>query len=121
MSDYPETQAIAGLMARGYNRHIREYGPDGSYASEVIESGDGHGVVVERGGSQFAVRVEMLPARTASAPMTPGQCWAALKKHIASERTAQDTAAADHSEGWKRVMGWLVAYLEKGETVDTRV
>jgi len=30
-------------------------------------------------------------------------------------------AAADHSEGWKRVMGWLVAYLEKGETVDTRV
>lgn len=30
-------------------------------------------------------------------------------------------AAADHSEGWKRVIGWLVAYLEKGETVDTRI
>jgi uncharacterized protein YndB with AHSA1/START domain len=28
--------------------------------------------------------------------------------------------AAGHSEGWKRVFGWLVAYLENGETVDTR-
>ena len=28
--------------------------------------------------------------------------------------------AANHSEGWKRVMGWLVAYIEKGETVDMR-
>ncbi|SRR5258708_30569036 len=29
-------------------------------------------------------------------------------------------AAADHSQGWKRVMGWLLAYLERGETIDTR-
>lgn len=29
-------------------------------------------------------------------------------------------AAISHGEGWKRVMGWLVAYVEKGETVDTR-
>ncbi len=29
-------------------------------------------------------------------------------------------AAADHGEGWKRVMGWLVAFLENDETVDTR-
>jgi len=29
-------------------------------------------------------------------------------------------AAAGHAEGWKRVMGWLVAYIEKGETIDTR-
>jgi uncharacterized protein YndB with AHSA1/START domain len=29
-------------------------------------------------------------------------------------------AAANHGEGWKRVFGWLVAYVEKGETVDTR-
>jgi len=29
-------------------------------------------------------------------------------------------AAIGHGEGWKRVMGWLVAYVEKGETVDTR-
>ena len=29
-------------------------------------------------------------------------------------------AAAGPSEGWKRVMGWLVAYIEKGETIATR-
>jgi uncharacterized protein YndB with AHSA1/START domain len=29
-------------------------------------------------------------------------------------------ALAGHTEGWKRVMGWLAAYLERGETVDTR-
>jgi uncharacterized protein YndB with AHSA1/START domain len=29
-------------------------------------------------------------------------------------------AALGHGEGWKRVFGWLEAYLEKGETVDTR-
>ncbi len=29
-------------------------------------------------------------------------------------------AAAGHSEGWKRVMGWLVAYLENGETINSR-
>jgi len=29
-------------------------------------------------------------------------------------------AAASHADGWNRVMGWLVAYLERGETVDSR-
>lgn len=28
--------------------------------------------------------------------------------------------AASHSEGWKRVLGWLEAYAAKGETVDSR-
>src|ERR1700692_1604526 len=32
----------------------------------------------------------------------------------------EPAGAASHSEGWKRVMGWLVAYLERGETIDTR-
>lgn len=93
-----ETQTIAALMARGYNRHIKEHGPDGSYAGEVIESGDGHGVVVERSGSQFAVRVELLPALTNDAPMTIGQRWAALRKEIRRERADQDRNAADHDE-----------------------
>jgi uncharacterized protein YndB with AHSA1/START domain len=26
----------------------------------------------------------------------------------------------NHSQGWTRVMGWLQAYVERGETVDTR-
>jgi uncharacterized protein YndB with AHSA1/START domain len=29
-------------------------------------------------------------------------------------------AAASHTEGWKLVLGWLLGYLEKGETADTR-
>jgi uncharacterized protein YndB with AHSA1/START domain len=29
-------------------------------------------------------------------------------------------AALGHGEGWKRVLGWMQAFLEKGETVDTR-
>ena len=29
-------------------------------------------------------------------------------------------AATSHADGWKRVMGWLEAYLERGETIDTR-
>ncbi|MFZ0958776.1 MAG: SRPBCC domain-containing protein [Candidatus Sulfotelmatobacter sp.] len=28
--------------------------------------------------------------------------------------------AASHNDGWKRVLGWLEGYVEKGETVDTR-
>lgn len=40
-------------------------------------------VVVERDGSQFLARVERLPAMTANAPKTPGQCWAALKADTA--------------------------------------
>ncbi len=27
---------------------------------------------------------------------------------------------ASHGEGWKRVFGWLQAYVERGQTVDTR-
>lgn len=29
-------------------------------------------------------------------------------------------AIAGHTEGWKRVLGWLNAFLERGETVDSR-
>jgi uncharacterized protein YndB with AHSA1/START domain len=28
--------------------------------------------------------------------------------------------AASHSAGWERVMGWLLVFLENGETIDTR-
>jgi uncharacterized protein YndB with AHSA1/START domain len=33
---------------------------------------------------------------------------------------ATPDAAANHADGWKRVMGWLYAYLERGETIDMR-
>ena len=29
-------------------------------------------------------------------------------------------SARSHGDGWTRVMGWLAAYVERGETVDTR-
>ena len=29
-------------------------------------------------------------------------------------------AAVSHGDGWKRVFGWLEAYVERGESVDTR-
>ncbi len=29
-------------------------------------------------------------------------------------------ALTSHGEGWKRVLGWMQAFLEQGETVDTR-
>jgi len=29
-------------------------------------------------------------------------------------------AAASHGEGWKRVLGWLQAFTEEGQTIDTR-
>ena len=29
-------------------------------------------------------------------------------------------AAADHAQGWTRVLGWMQAFVERGETVDTR-
>src|ERR1035441_9135662 len=77
--DYPTTETIARIMATGYNRHVSDHGPGGSYASETMESRDGHGVVVDRGGSQFAVRVERLPAMTTTVPKTPGQHWAGLR------------------------------------------
>lgn len=28
--------------------------------------------------------------------------------------------AISHGDGWKRVFGWLTAYLERDETIDTR-
>jgi len=29
-------------------------------------------------------------------------------------------SAIGHGEGWKRVLGWMEAYVERGETIDTR-
>jgi len=34
--------------------------------------------------------------------------------------TGAADACVSHGQGWKLVFGWLVAYLERGETVDTR-
>lgn len=33
---------------------------------------------------------------------------------------ARPEAAKDHSQGWVRVLGWMQAFVEKGETIDSR-
>jgi uncharacterized protein YndB with AHSA1/START domain len=33
---------------------------------------------------------------------------------------SQADAAKSHGEGWQRVLSWIQAFLEKGETIDTR-
>jgi uncharacterized protein YndB with AHSA1/START domain len=33
---------------------------------------------------------------------------------------ANPAAAKDHSQGWQRVLGWMQAFVEKGQTIDTR-
>jgi uncharacterized protein YndB with AHSA1/START domain len=32
-----------------------------------------------------------------------------------------EKAALEHAQGWKRVLGWMQAFVERGETVDSRV
>jgi hypothetical protein len=34
--------------------------------------------------------------------------------------TGDPAGAAGHADGWKRVLGWLSGFAEKGETIDTR-
>jgi uncharacterized protein YndB with AHSA1/START domain len=54
-------------------------------------------------------------------PSGPQRAGTGTLVTITHEGFASDApAAANHSEGWKRVMGWLTAYVEKGETLDTR-
>jgi hypothetical protein len=67
------TETVARLLVRGYNRHIKDHGPDSSHAGEVAETAGGHGFTVSRDGAHFTVRVERakdvtFPADPAPAP-----------------------------------------------------
>lgn len=54
-------------------------------------------------------------------PNGPHRAGTGTLLRIKHEGFGTDSAgAANHGEGWKRVMGWLLAYVEKGETIDTR-
>ena len=98
MTDYPETETVARILARGYNQHTQDHGPYTSAAGEPTQTADGHGLLVVRDGAEYAVRVTRAQAMTAPGPLTPGQCWAALRAEIAQERAAQDEIAADQAE-----------------------
>jgi uncharacterized protein YndB with AHSA1/START domain len=74
------------------------------------------------GAVQTIVRWELVPQSVHGLhPSGPQRAGTGTLVKIRQEGFAgYPAAAADHSEGWKRVMGWLVAYIEKGETVDMR-
>ena len=40
-----ETETVARLLVKGYNRHIKDHGPDSSHAGEAVETADGHGFI----------------------------------------------------------------------------
>lgn len=122
MSTEPETRTTARLLARGFNRHILDHGPDGDYAGEPVETSDGHGFIVSRGGAPFAVRVERSPLGAAG-PLTPGQCWAALRETMRRERIHQDEvgggqADLGHVEQSERAYGWVEALDHLLATMD---
>lgn len=48
----PETQVIAGLLARGYSEHVTLHGPDDSSADYV-----GRIVTIKRGGIEYTATV----------------------------------------------------------------
>ena len=53
-----------------------------------------------------------------SGPRRAGTGTLVRIRHKGFAGAPQDAAA--HAEGWKRVLGWLHGYIEKGETLDTR-
>jgi uncharacterized protein YndB with AHSA1/START domain len=54
-------------------------------------------------------------------PSGPRKAGTGTTLRLRHEGFAGDSkAAADHGDGWKRVFGWLAAFVERGETVDTR-
>jgi len=53
-----------------------------------------------------------------SGPQKMGTGTMVKIRHSGFAGDAKD--ANDHGEGWKRVMGWMQAFVEKNQTIDTR-
>jgi uncharacterized protein YndB with AHSA1/START domain len=54
-------------------------------------------------------------------PSGPRKAGTGTRVTLRHEGFAGDAkSCTEHGEGWKRVFGWLAAYVERGETVDTR-
>jgi uncharacterized protein YndB with AHSA1/START domain len=68
------------------------------------------------------VRWELEPRRVHglqhSGPQKTGTGTLVRIRHSGFAGDAKD--AADHGQGWKRVLGWAQAFAEKGETIETR-
>jgi len=74
------------------------------------------------GSQKTVVRWELEPQSVhglhASGPRKAGT--GTLVKILHTGFAGDPAAAAGHGEGWKRVLGWLSGFAEKGETADTR-
>ncbi len=53
-------------------------------------------------------------------PSGPKKSGTGTLLKLRHEGFATPQGATNHGEGWKRVFGWLQAYIERGETVDSR-
>jgi uncharacterized protein YndB with AHSA1/START domain len=53
-----------------------------------------------------------------SGPKKAGTGTLVKLRHVGFAGNPQQ--AIDHGQGWKRVFGWLQAYVERDETIDTR-
>jgi uncharacterized protein YndB with AHSA1/START domain len=74
------------------------------------------------GGLKTVVRWELEPTDVhglhASGPKKAGTGTLVRLRHEGF--AGVPAQASSHGDGWKRVLGWLEGYVEKGETADTR-
>jgi len=88
MTDYPGTETVARILARGYNQHIQDHGPDSSAAGEVAQTADGHGLLVVRDGAEYAVRVTRAQADR----------WSALRANLTQDAATDQELGDDYAE-----------------------
>jgi len=73
-------------------------------------------------GSETVVRWELEPRGVhglhASGPQRSGTGTLVKIHHSGFAGNAK--AAQDHGNGWQRVLGWMQAFIERGETIDNR-
>jgi len=95
-----ETEVIARILARGFNAHIRDHGPDGDFADAPMEVDAGYDLIVIRGGVPYGVRVERRHVQSAPGLATTGDRthWRMVPKALReAERAAFDSG---FGAGW---------------------
>jgi len=125
-------QTVQWWGERGKYHHtgwIADVRPGGSWRSEGVSDVDGSPYHVE------GKYVEVDPPRLVSytwiaswsGPIETLVCWelesadgGTLVRFRHSGFTGATAAVQGHYEGWVRVIGWMQAFVEKGETVATR-
>lgn len=81
-----------------------------------------HTWIYSWGAQKTVVRWELEPQTVHGLhPSGPRKAGTGTLVKVRHEGFAGNLASAmEHSEGWKRVLGWLVGFTEQGATIDTR-